>query len=144
MLWQLNSRYAESFFKAWNIQARLAWNVHRETHTNIVENYFCEGLDSMRRQILSRFGNFVQKLAMSPSYEIRFLINIVKDDFRSQTCRNIKYVNSLCNEDILKTESREIKEKLPRPPEVEKWRRSLLTTMIEAKQLKTYQNLNLS
>ena len=86
----------------------------------------------------------MQKLAMSPSYEIRFLINIVKDDFRSQTCRNIKYVNSLCNEDILKTESREIKEKLPRPPEVEKWRRSLLTTMIEAKQLKTYQNLNLS
>ena len=43
MLWQVNSKYAESFFKAWNVQARLVWNIPRETHTNLVENYFCEG-----------------------------------------------------------------------------------------------------
>ena len=78
MLWQLSSKYAESYFKAWNMQSRLAWNFPHETHTDLIENYFCEGHLSLRQQVLIRYNKFVRKLTESPSKEIRFLINLVK------------------------------------------------------------------
>ena len=33
MIWDLSSKATEQFFKSWNKQARLSWNVHRQTHT---------------------------------------------------------------------------------------------------------------
>ena len=48
MLWQLGSSYSESFYKAWNIQARLAFKVHRETHTYLVTDFFCQSIPSMK------------------------------------------------------------------------------------------------
>ena len=60
MLWELSSRYADSFFKAWNVQARLAWNVPRETHTNLIDDFFCKGFHSLRNQVLARYHNFMK------------------------------------------------------------------------------------
>ena len=90
MLWDLKSSYAEKYFKAWNIQSRLAWNVPYDTHTYLVEGYLCEGFTSLRNQILGRYSKFVGKLLSSPSKEIVFMINLILRDARSVTCRNIR------------------------------------------------------
>ena len=94
MLWLLNSKYSESYFKAWNMQARLSWNIPKETHTNLVENFFCDGFLSLRNQVFAQI--FV------PSKEIRILINLVKCDQRSVTGQNVEYISNLCKTDVMK------------------------------------------
>ena len=72
LLYDFRSDYADSLFKAWNIQVRLAWNVPLTTHTWLVEveGYFCDKMQSLKNQILSRYPKFVKKLLESPSKEI--------------------------------------------------------------------------
>ena len=142
MLWEYDRQYSESFFKAWNIQARLAWRVPLQTHTNIVENILCVGFQSMRQQVFSRFQTFTQKLSRAPSREIRFLFNLVKADCRSVTGRNIMYLKRLCKgADILVCAKWKLVEMLPKLSPCEPWRSSLLSTFLEARQGKSYPNL---
>ena len=101
MLWPLSSKYTESYFKPWNVQARLAWNIPRETHTNLVENFFCNGYASLWNQVLVRFHKFIGKLKESQSKEIRFMNNLVKNDMRSNTGRNIDHLSYLCKKNNL-------------------------------------------
>ena len=42
MLWGLETESSEKFFRSWNVQARLAWNIPLTTHTYLIEGYFCE------------------------------------------------------------------------------------------------------
>ena len=145
MLWELKSRYSDSYFKAWNIQARLAWNVPRDTHRNLIEHYFCAGYKSLRRQILSRYHTFLENLARSPSKEVRFLSSLLKKDSRSVTGRNLKFLNDECKTDnILKHPNSEIKDMLRTENDCEGWRTSLLTTLLEARRQETYAALNIS
>ena len=145
MLWELNSRYSDSYFKAWNIQARLAWNVPRDTHRNLIEHYFCAGYMSLRRQIVSRYHTFLENLARSPSKEVRFLSSLLKKDSRSATGRNLKVLNDECKTDnVLKHPNSEIKDMLQTENDCEGWRTSLLTTLLEARQQASYAALNIS
>ena len=48
LLYDFRSDYANSLFKAWNIQVRLAWNVPLTTHTWLVEGYFCDKMQSWK------------------------------------------------------------------------------------------------
>ena len=96
MLWKLSSKYADSFFRAWNIQARLAWNVPRETHVSLVESYFCKDYDPLRVQVFSRYRSFLSNLGNLPSKEVKFLFFLLKQDKRSGTERNVEYLNCLC------------------------------------------------
>ena len=103
MLWQYNTQYSESFFKAWNVQSRLAWNVPRNTHTNIVESFLCEDFLSIRKQIFARYQNFAASLSRSSSKKNRIRFNLVKTDCRSVTGLNLKFLNILCKcDNILK------------------------------------------
>ena len=144
MLWELNMNCAERYFKAWNIQARLAWNVPRDTHTNLVENYFCSGHMSLRRQIFSRYQNFLRKLETSPSKEIRIMIGLVREDQRSVTGRNIQYLSRLCDYDILKYDSCKVNEMLPNLTACETWRLSLLSTLLDARMKGSFTVINIT
>ena len=135
--------YAESYFKAWNIQARLAWRVPRETHTNLVEGFLCKGYPSLRNQILSRYVNFAKTLSASPSKEIRFVFNLIKDDKGSVTARNMTHINRLCNCQTLCLSGWKVKDLLPSKNDCEAWRTSLLSTLLDAKINKSYGELNL-
>ena len=143
MLWQLESKYADSFFKAWNAQARLSWDIPRETHTNLVVNYFCQGQLSLKTQVFSRYQKFVTKLIGSPSKEIRFLVNLVKCDKRSVTGRNIAFMNDMCKSDILKLANWQVKKLLPKEPDVEPWRSGLLSSLLRSRWDRSHANLNL-
>ena len=146
MLWDLSSKNAESYFKGWNIQARLVWDVPRETFTYLVEGYFCRDMIPLRNQVLSRYPGFIRKLLDSPSKEIRFLVNIVMNDQRSTTARNITYLENMTNCEVVKFARWKVKQNLPvkSVPQSDNWRTSLLTLLLEARQSKNYSKINLS
>ena len=145
MLWDLQSDYAEKYFKAWNIQSRLAWNVPHDTHTYLVEGYLCSGFTSLRNQILGRYSKFVQKLFSSPSKEVMFLINLVFIDARSVTCNNIMFLNMKTDLNIIKRASWKVKSLLPVQyvPQQEMFRIGLLDTLLETKYCKSYVSMNI-
>ena len=89
------------FFKAWNIQARLAWFVPKETHTNLVERFLCQEYPILRNQVYSRYQQFMKSLAESPSKEVKFMFYLIRNDMRSVTGRNIVYLGRLCKVNIL-------------------------------------------
>ena len=103
MLWKLDSEYAASYFKQWNIQARLSWSIPRTTHVYLVENYFCSTFTSLKRQIFSRYSNFLRKLTDSPSYEVNVLSTIFLRDARSITCQNFSFLSELIDVNIIDT-----------------------------------------
>ena len=145
MLWQFGCNYSESFFKAWNVQSRLAWGVPRETHTNIVENYLCDGFRSMRKQVYTRFHSFTLNLAKSPSREVRFLFNLVKKDCRSVTGSNLMFLRDFLScDDTLKYAKCRIEEMFPKLEQLGPWRESLMDTLLNARQARNYHDLNLT
>ena len=145
MLWDLQSDYAEKYFKAWNVQSRLAWNVPHDTHTYLVEGYFCAGFTSLRNQIHGRYSKFIQKLFNSPSKEVMFMINLVYSDARSPTCNNIKFLSVRSGLDIMKTASWKVKSLLPVQcvPQHEQFRIGLLNILLETKYCKSFATLNI-
>ena len=92
MFWELQSIRAEQFFKSWNTTVKLVWGVPRSTFTYLVEGYFAGDQTSLRNQILSRYPGFFRGLLSSPSKEVRILARMVKDDPRSTTCRNLRFL----------------------------------------------------
>ena len=146
MLWDLSSSKVDSFFKAWNIQARLAWNIPRETFTYLIEGYFCKDMVTLRNQILSRYPGFVRKLLASPSKEIRFLANNVLHDQRSITAKNLLYIESIANCAIMNYASWKVRQNLPVKSvhSSDSWRTSLLNLLLEARHVKNYSIWNLS
>ena len=135
MLWDLSSKNVESYFKAWNIQARLAWNVPRETFTYLIEGLLCNDLVTLRNQILSRYPGFVRKLLASPSKEVRFLAKNVMKDQRSNTARNLSFLENIANINVVKYATWKVKQMLTVKvvPTSENWRESLLSALLEAR-----------
>ena len=139
-LWHLSSPAVESYFKSWNQEVRKSYDVPFNTHCNLVEQYFCPNLVSLRRKILSRYAGFVNKLLNSSSKEIKFLSNILLRDPRSIIGRNISYLNEKTGLDVLKVSKYTVRAALQyqNPEPVEPWRSSLLNTLLELKFNKDY------
>jgi hypothetical protein len=95
MLWELQSNKAEQFFKSWNTAVKLVWEVPRSTFTYLVEGHLAGEQLSLRNQILSWYPGFFRGLLSSPSREVRLLARLVKDDPRSTTCRNLRYIRQM-------------------------------------------------
>ena len=146
MMWDLSSSTAEQYFRSWNKQARLSWNVDSKTHTYLIEDFLCEDLPSLRKQILSRYPNFIRKLQNSPSFEVRFMLSMVKNDQRSITSQNIKYISRLIDDDCLSIATWKLRQMIPRiiTPVNEHYRRCLLSTLLDVRHRRTSSNLGLS
>ena len=138
MIWDLKSDSAEQFFKCWNTCIKLANRVPRSTFTYLVEGYFASNQVSLRNQVLSRYSGFYRNLLSSPSREVRMLANMVSADPRSNTCRNLKYLRKMTNNDQIEWfSSWRVRELLPVQgvPDKESWRVGLLTKLLEMRQL---------
>ena len=139
MLWELQSSRAEQLFKSWNTAVKLVWEVPRSTFTYLVEGYLAGEQLSLRNQILSRYPGFFRGLLSSPSREVRLLARLVKNDPRSTTCRNLRYIRKMTGlQQAESFSSWRIKGALGmlEVPENEKWRLGLLTTLITMRQNK--------
>ena len=71
---------------------KLVWGVPSSNYTYLVEGYFASDQTSLRNQILSRYPGFFRGLLASPSKEVRILARMVRDDPRSTTCRNLRFL----------------------------------------------------
>ena len=131
-------------FRSYNICARLAWDISLQTHVNLIENYFCKDLFSLRQQLLSRYPSFIRNLMNSNSKEIRFLSSIVINDMRSVTARNILYLNSITKLNIIQEANWKVRLALPKAEPCESWRTSLLDTLLAARFEKNPSSLNLT
>ena len=133
MLWDMASPSSEQFFKCWNSCVRTAFNVPRNTFTYLVEGYFGSGLISLRNQVVSRYAKFYRKLVDSSSKEVRILAQLVKNDPRSTTCRNLRLLRKMSGFSQAEFySSYRIKAALPmkKVPEKESWRLGLLTSLL--------------
>ena len=136
MLWELQSEKVEQYFRSWNTSVKLVWGVPRSTYTYLVEGYYAEKHTSLRNQILSRYPGFFRSLMSSPSREVRLLVRIVRDDPRSHTCLNLRYLRAMTGLDqVEKYASWRVIDALGRKsvPEKEKWRLGLLTSLLSMK-----------
>ena len=88
----------------------------------------------------------MKKLLNSPSKEIQFLSKILISDTRSIIAKNIWYLNKLTKSDILRVDSFELKRQLPVSiiPENEIYRIRLLTSLLQVREAKTYQEFNMT
>ena len=133
MLWDLASNPAEQFFKSWNTCVKLIHGAPLSTYTYLVEGFFAGDHVSLRNQILARYPGFFRKLMTSPSKEVRVLARIVKDDPRSITCQNLRYMRTVTRlEQVEHFCSWRIRDALPvqQVPEKEVWRVGLLTSLM--------------
>ena len=94
-IWSLDSDYASSFYKQWNVMARTVFGARYDTHVSVVEGFLCSDITSFKTQVLSRYPKFVRKLLESTSKEVRFLSRILIGDQRSNICRNISFISDL-------------------------------------------------
>ena len=125
----------------------MAFNVPRETHTYLVEGLLCEDRPSLRAQILSRYPNFVRNLSNSPSREVGFLLNLVKNDPSSVTYQNIVYLKAVTeNDSVFDYASWKVLEIFPRRtiPIQEQWRKQILSTLLDIRISRNFGNYNLS
>ena len=100
----------------------------------------------LKNQIMSRYPKFVKKLLHSPSKEIWFLSRILLSVRRSQLNRNVYYLSSIMNVNILEYPHYKYKQLLPRQsvPVSEQWRFCLLSTLLNARNSKNFSSLNLN
>ena len=72
------------------------------------------------------------------------MTNLVKDDMRSNTGRNINYLNDLCEKKVLKLAHWRVKQLLPKEEQVERWRSNLLTSLLDSRRNRSQSQLNLT
>ena len=120
----------------YDAMVKLVHEIPRSTFTYPVEGFFAANHQSLRNQVSSRYPGFFRGLLNSPSKEIRFLVNIVKNDPRSTICTNLKYLEKITqlNQPQFFISAR-VRAALPvkQVPEAEKWRLGLIISLKKVK-----------
>ena len=144
--WLLFSQGAESFYKSYNYQMKMCYNLPVMTHTNIIEQVLCADQLSLRKQVQSRYVGFIKALIRSPSKEIRILSNLAIYDHRSTTCRNISYLNEITGLYVLCESKWRVRAALPNQSSVpvETWRSSLLLKLLEIRNNYSYKDMKIT
>ena len=93
----------------------------------------------MRDQVLARYPSFYRNLLNSPSKEVRILARMVKNDVRSTTFANLKYLREVTK--LAQPEqfgSARMKLELPvrEVPDREKWRLGLISNLLKIREEK--------
>ena len=89
-LWDMTSRNFERLEKTWNVSIRTMLMLPRNTH-----RYFLEPLSNTHhivKSLQSRFLKFVSNIADGKKKALRRVLDSVKDDVRSVTGRNLRYL----------------------------------------------------
>ena len=142
MLWDLQGNMANQVFRVWNTAIKLAWGLPRQCH-----NYFLSllsgGTVSARKDVIGRYASFVKKLKVSSCPEVAVLCNIVSRDMRSQTGRNVKFVQDECGGlCVLSSSLNEIRtnidDNFAKVPDVDTWRVAYLAKLLEERRKMFY------
>ena len=125
VLWDLFGREADMIYNTWNSSIRKMLRLDRTTH-----RYFIEPISKTPRiktSLLKRFMNFTNKLMCSGKIAAKNLFNIIRNECRSTTGRNLRKIMYYCGKNrISEITSKEISEKSYHPsPLHEIWRLDL-------------------
>ena len=134
-LWQLDSPVAEQYYAAWRTCVKLAWQVPRAAHTYFVDHLLCNGLSSVKTDIMSRYVKFLAGLHSSPSMEVRVMYGVAAGDVRTTTGRNIWFLKTETGLDPTCSSSAKVKavleSKVTTIPDRDMWRIRYLARLLE-------------
>ena len=132
MLYDLSSQASQSFLKCWNTFVKLAWDVPLDTYTYLVENSLANKFVPLRKQICSRYVNFLSKLSSSSSKEVRHLAKIVSRDAQSTVYRNIQYIKDVSGLSPWDNTAQQIIQKIENStiPDNNEWRMTMLMKLL--------------
>ena len=133
MLWDLYSEEVGKIYRSWNTLVKLIWGLPRSTHNYFVENILSNGnIKSARCKILSQYVGFVKRLRNSVSCEVRLLCQVAAADVRSTLAKNCSQLEDEFQIDPWVESARTLKHKYVyyRTPEADKWRLSLLESLL--------------
>ena len=86
-----------------------------------------------------------RKLLESTSKEVRFLSRILIGDQRSNICRNISFISDLTKiRDVTMVAGWRVREALKQRCTLEPWRKALLTTFMQIRYEKSYDDFNMT
>ena len=89
-LWDMSSRNFERLEKTWNVSIRMMLSLPRNTH-----RYFLEPLSETHHIVKSlwkRFLKFISNISDGRKKVLRRVLDIVKNDVRSVTGKNLRYM----------------------------------------------------
>jgi hypothetical protein len=131
MLWDLNGDMAGQAFRSWNTCVKLAWRIPRSSHNYFVD-FLASNTPSVRKKLLCQYVTFVQNLQRSKSREVRILGNIVTQDIRSVTGRNIHHIQTVFNLDPRRDHNGlfKLQEVGYVTPQADEWRLPLLRNLL--------------
>ena len=116
--------------KTWNVSARVMLDLPRNTH-----RYFVEPLTKthhVTKSIWNRFIRFISSVAKGKKRTLRRVLDAIKNDVRSTTGKNIRYLRlksvnfSLKDLNVYENPYKEV-------PENERWRLSMIEELINTK-----------
>ena len=130
-LWNFSSPYFSQLCKSWNVNARIMFDIPRESHCWIVEELSeCHA----RQMIFSRYVNFIRSLANNKRPSIRALFKTVSKSVRSVTGSNIRRILLETNVPIIPGVSRSIilrNHKVYTTPSQDHWKIPLLKSLLD-------------
>ena len=131
VLRDLFGREADMIYNTWNSSIRKMFRLDRTTH-----RYFIEPISKtphIKTSLLKRFMNFTNKLMCSGKIAAKNLFNIIRNECRSTTGRNLRKIMYYCGKNrISEITSQEISEKSYHPsPRHEIWRLDLVNELLE-------------
>ena len=131
-LWQLDSKMASSFFKAWSSCVRRVFRLPVDTFTYLVEGHLGKDFKPLRNQVLGRFPGFFRRLSDSPSTEVRVVSELAAGWAQSVTAVNLKHLQKLTGLDPVSDSVQQMKDLLPvkEVPVSEQWRLGLLDHLL--------------
>ena len=134
MLWDFTSKNVNMLFNSWSVAVRIMWNLPYQTHRYLIEPL--SGFHA-KNMILSRFVNFVQSIPKGNKKSTHFLYELIKNDTRTITGKNINEIKRITDsDDIMHINVKEMKKslKFKSIPDTEKWRIPLIKELTDIKQ----------
>ena len=87
-LWDMFSRNFEKLEKTWNVSHRIMLSLSRNTHRYFIEPL--SGKSHIIKSLRKRFLKFVKSISESRKGVLRNILNVIKNDCRSTTGRNLR------------------------------------------------------
>ena len=125
------------FCRSWNTCVKLSYDIPRSTHTYLVEHCLASEFTPVKTEMMARYIKFHRSLKNSKSFEVRALVNVVSNDIRSTTARNLALIETETGQSIRNLTPKLVRElvKIQDFPVNQDWRFSLLKRKIVASQL---------
>ena len=118
--WDLFGPAARQLFISWNVAIKTAFDLPHATHRFILQDMV--NVPHLRVQLLKRFVKFYFHLKNNVKPEIRYLLHLQKNDFRSHFGRNCLYLRQELNTQYMEAiNTRDISMPIT-TPNAENWR----------------------